>query len=381
VEAELSTGNRRSILIVDDEESIRRLLETSLEQRGYQTCLASSAHDALRELSSNSYDLVLSDLRMPAMSGLELLEAIGARHQDVGVLLLTGCNDVTLAVAAMQMGALDYVLKPFRLDQIADAIRRALERHDRELLQKRHVSHLEEVLRAQTLELRSTFEHLQDMSAAALEALVAALDVREHETQEHSKRVSEYSLHLARAMGVDPSLMLDIARGALLHDIGKIGISDNILLKAGRLTPAEWDEMRKHPGVGHWIVGGLQVLRESAEIVLAHQEKFDGSGYPRGLRGEEIPLGARIFSVVDCYDAITSDRPYRKARDYAAARDEIVRCSGTQFDPRIVEYFLLIPPGDWMEIRRRVSPGPGSVNIPKGIPGNGNSIQPHQADQ
>ncbi len=361
--SQLGTENKRSILIVDDEEPIRRLLDTLLHSRGYQTRVTSSAQDALSELSSNSYDLVLSDLRMPAMSGLELLEAISARHQDVGVLLLTGCNDVSLAVSAMQMGALDYVLKPFRLDQIGEAVRKALERHDREMLQKRHVSHLEEVVRTQTLELRSTFDHLQDMSAAALEALVAALDVREHETQAHSKRVSEYSLHLARAMGVDVSLMVDIARGALLHDIGKIGVSDNILLKPGRLTAAEWDEMRKHPTVGHWIVGGLQVLRKAAEIVLAHQERFDGSGYPRGLSGENIPLGARIFSVVDCYDAITSDRPYRKANNYAAARAEIIRCSGTQFDPRIAEVFLQIPPEDWTEIRKRVSLGPDRAKV------------------
>jgi len=365
----LGTEIKRSILIVDDEESIRRLLDTSLRSRGYHTRVAGSAQDALSELSSSSYDLVLSDLRMPAMSGLELLEAISARHQSVGVLLLTGCNDVSLAVSAMQMGALDYVLKPFRLDQIGEAVRKALERHDREMLQKRHVSHLEEVVRTQTLELRSTFDHLQDMSAAALEALVAALDVREHETQAHSKRVSEYSLHLARAMGVDVSLMVDIARGALLHDIGKIGVSDNILLKPGRLTPAEWDEMRKHPTVGHWIVGGLQVLHTAAEIVLAHQEKFDGSGYPRGLSGENIPLGARIFSVVDCYDAITSDRPYRKANNYAAARAEIIRCSGTQFDPRIVEFFLQIPPEDWTEIRKRVSPGTDRAKVLNGPQG------------
>ena len=347
---------KERILIVDDEEAIRLLLEETLKHQGYRTRAASSADEALAALSLKHFDLVLSDVRMPGMDGLGLLAEIGKRHEDVGVLLLTACDDVSMAVRAMKMGALDYVVKPLRIHEINRTIQRALDRHQKELGERRYIMRLEEVVKEQTFELRKTFEHLQDSSETALEALVAALDAREHETQAHSKRVREYTLHLARAMGVDAALLPDVSRGAMLHDVGKIGVSDNILLKPGKLTETEWIEMRRHPQTGYWILGGVQGLEAAGEIVLAHQEKFDGSGYPRRLKGEGIPPGARIFAVIDCFDAITSDRPYRKAAGYETAREEIIRWSGVQFDPYVVKHFLKIPPSDWTEIRLRILP-------------------------
>lgn len=350
----MSEVPREAILIVDDEEPIRQLLDQCLKGQGYQTSAASNAEEALSALSTSHFDLVLSDVRMPGMSGLELLEAIRSRHDEVGVLMLTACDDVFMAVQAMKMGALDYVLKPFRINEISATVRKALRLHQEDVGQRRYVLQLEEVVRNQTFELRKTFEHFQNASETTLEALVAALDARERETQAHSRRVSEYTLHLAHVVGVDEDLLADIGRGAMLHDIGKIGVSDNILLKPGKLTEAEWVEMRKHPQIGYWILDGIHGLKSASEIVLAHQEKFDGTGYPRTLKGEDIPLGARIFSVINCFDAITSDRPYRKASPYETARAEIARCSGTQFDPLIARYFLNVPPQKWQEIRARL---------------------------
>jgi cyclic di-GMP phosphodiesterase len=343
-----------AILIVDDEEPIRQLLDQCLREQGYHTRAASNADEALSVLSTSHFDLVLSDIRMPGMSGLELLAAISRRHRDVGVLMLTACDDVFMAVQAMKLGALDYVLKPFRIDEFIATVRKALRLHQEDVGKRRYVLQLEEVVRNQTFELRKTFESYQEASETTLEALVAALDAREHETQAHSIRVSEYTLHLARVMGVDEALLADIGRGAMLHDIGKIGVSDNILLKPGKLTEDEWTEMRKHPQIGYWILDGIQGLEPASQIVLGHQEKFDGTGYPRTLKGEDIPLGARIFAVIDCFDAITSDRPYRTSSTYEAARAEIESCSGTQFDPLIAQYFLNVPPQKWLEIRTRL---------------------------
>lgn len=348
----MSSKPNERILIVDDEAPIRALLNECLEGQGYRTVEASNADEALAVLSASAFDLVLSDVRMPGKSGLQLLETIAKSHDDTGVLLLTACEDVSLAVNAMKLGALDYVLKPFRLEEITATVRKALDRKHQEIIHRRYVLKLEEVIKKQTLELRQTFERLQHPSEGTLEALVTALDVREHETQAHSKRVSLFTLYLAQRMGVDPALLNDIGRGAMLHDIGKIGVSDNILMKPNRLTESEWKEMRKHPQIGYWILDGIQELKSASNIVLSHQEKYDGTGYPRRLKGEEIVLGARIFSVVDCFDAMTSDRPYRKATTYKAAREEIICCSGTQFDPLIVKYFLQIPPQKWQEIRQ-----------------------------
>lgn len=351
-QVELSAGERDRILVVDDEESIRALLEECLTLAGYDIREAKTAPEALDILSSLRFDLVISDVRMPGMSGLELLATINQRHETVGVLMMTACEDISMAVNAMKLGALDYVLKPFRLEDITSTVRKALHQHAQKMKEQRYLLQLEQVVKEQTLKLRQTFEHLHNASEITLEALTSALDARERETHAHSKRVSQYTVHLARVMGVDETLLHDIWRGAILHDIGKIGVSDNILLKPGKLSEGEWIEMRKHPQIGYWILDGIEGLKPASEIVLAHQEKFDGSGYPRQLRGEQITLGARIFSVIDCFDAMTSDRPYRRATSYAAAREELIRCSGMQFDPLVVKYFLKVSPQKWEEVCR-----------------------------
>jgi len=212
---------------------------------------------------------------------------------------------------------------------------------------------LEDLLLDHGVDLGNTLAAPASASEGTLNALVAALDAREHETEAHSRRVGEYSLVLAESMGVGLGAKEDIRKGALLHDIGKIGISDRILLKPGKLTPEEWAEMRKHPEIGYWILMGSRELRAASEIVIAHHERWDGNGYPNRLLGADIPLGARIFSVVDTFDALTSDRPYHGCESYEFARREIEMNSGTQFDPLVVEHFLRTPPGVWQDIRSR----------------------------
>ena len=208
-------------------------------------------------------------------------------------------------------------------------------------------------MREKTAELTDALRRTADAYNSTLSALVAALDAREHETSDHSQRVVRYTLAIASKMALGGDDLDQIGRGALLHDIGKIGVPDSILLKAGPLTPAEWIEMRKHPEIGHQILQSIGFLSQAAEIVLSHQERWDGGGYPRRLKGKEIALGARIFAIADTLDAMTSDRPYRRGVSYDEARAEIARCSGTQFDPACVEAFLSLTVTELTALRDR----------------------------
>jgi putative nucleotidyltransferase with HDIG domain len=203
--------------------------------------------------------------------------------------------------------------------------------------------------------LRQAMEDLEHSYDVTLEALGDALDLKDSETEGHSKRVTAYTIALARAIGISPAEIKVIARGAFLHDIGKMAIPDEILRKPGSLTPEEQEVMREHCTRGYHILRKIPFLSEAAEIVFSHQEHYDGSGYPSGLSGNQIPIGARIFAVADTLDAITSDRPYRKARSFDVARQEILRCSGTQFDPGVVEVFLKIPNELWQELRSEIT--------------------------
>ena len=339
------------VLILDDEAEVRDCVRRQLTLSGYDAACAANSIDALRMLRAGSFDVVVCDVWMPGSGGIEFLREAITRHPDTGVILMSGIHDLKLAVEAMRLGALDYLSKPFTADQIAGTVGRALgrmrERTERQLYLKR----LEDSLLEHGVELSRTLS--SPHTEGTLNALVAALDAREHETEAHSRRVGDYSLHLAEVMGVALGAREDIHKGALLHDIGKIGISDRILLKPGKLTPEEWIEMRKHPEIGYWILMGSRELRTASEIVIAHHERWDGNGYPNRLDGAAIPLGARIFSVVDTFDALTSNRPYHRSESYESARKEIETNAGTQFDPVVVEHFLRVPPAVWQDIRSR----------------------------
>ena len=328
------------ILIVDDDESVRDVISVLLKEEGYNCVCASSAEQALDLAAAEETPLVISDMKMPQHDGLWLLENFRQRYPDTSVIMLTGYGDTEAAVDCLRRGAVDYLLKPPKLTDLIRAIERALAKRRIEVARKRYQKKLERKVRDRTTELRNALRDIANTYQNTLLALVAALDAREHETSDHSLRVVQYTSAIAGRMGINGPELEEIGRGALLHDIGKIGVPDAVLLKPGKLTPEEWMEMRKHPDIGYNMIQSIPFLRVPAQIVLSHQERFDGQGYPRKLNGEEIHIGARIFAVADTLDAMTSDRPYRKGTSFANAIQEIQRCSNGQFDPEVVRAFL-----------------------------------------
>jgi putative nucleotidyltransferase with HDIG domain len=345
------------ILVVDDEEAIREVVSTLLESQGYNCTLAANGQIAATHLKTHSPDLVLSDMVMPEMDGLKLLEWIRNRDKDIPVIMVTAMHDLSTALDAIRCGAYDYILKPFEKDQLYMSVRRALE-HRRLLLENRNYQrNLEELVDEQTAQIRGALQQLESSYDDTLEALGGALDLKDAETEGHCKRVTAFTLAIAKALNVDVAQLPEIARGAFLHDIGKMAVPDQILRKPGPLTPEEQEIMRTHCAIGYEMLSRVPFLRDVAKIVLAHQERYDGTGYPNGLNGEDIPLGARIFAVADTLDAMTSDRPYRRALSLEQAKAEIARCSGTQFDPKIAAAFLSLPDSTWKE-RRASAIGP-----------------------
>lgn len=343
------------ILVVDDEAHVRSMIGATLEHQGYEVQLASSGSEATERLDRHTYDLVLTDIVMQEGSGIALLERIHTHHPQLPVVMVTAIHDISVAIDSMRRGAYDYLLKPFERDHLVATVQRALDHRHALQESKSYQQNLEQVVRARTEMLRQAMEDLEHSYDVTLEALGDALDLKDSETEGHSKRVTAYTIALARAMGISPAEIKVIARGAFLHDIGKMAIPDEILRKPGKLSVEEEQVMREHCSRGYQMLRKIPFLAEAAEIVFSHQEHFDGSGYPNGLRGTSIPIGARIFAIADAMDAITSDRPYRKAQSYEVAREEILRCAGTQFDPAIVEVFLKIPNELWQELRNEIN--------------------------
>ncbi|HEX9636294.1 MAG TPA: HD domain-containing phosphohydrolase [Acidobacteriota bacterium] len=331
---------RGKILVVDDEQVIRDSLCHLMREFGYQVESAASGAEALGHFRrAGDFDLVVTDVKMPEMSGIDLLGKLREIDSEFVPIVVSGYSETENVIGALQRGAYDFIQKPFRFQELEVVLRRGLEKKRLVHENEQHRLHLEEKVQEQTLALREAFDQLEFSYRAMLEALVAALDAREQETGQHSLRVRDYTLILARVMGLPSATLVDIDRGALLHDIGKIGIPDAILLKPSALSPEEWTVMRRHPEIGYRILSGIPVLEPAAQMVLTHQEHYGGGGYPQQLQGEQIPLSARLFAIADCFDAMTSNRPYRRALSQEAARAEIRRCGGSQFDPRLVEIF------------------------------------------
>jgi putative nucleotidyltransferase with HDIG domain len=343
------------ILIVDDEANIRSILLKHFQGEGTDCVASPSAIDALEKMKEQSFSLVISDVMMPGMSGMEFLRLVKQQDPDTAFIMITGLMDINTAVDSLRLGAFDFITKPFELSAIRRAVEQALERRRLIMVNRCYREELEHNIRERTFELKEALNDVEDSYQITLEALVTALDIREHETRAHSQRVREYALTLAQDLGLKHDDLIQTGRGALLHDVGKIGVRDSILLKPGELNKDEWVEMRKHPQIGYNILQSIEFLSPAAEIVLCHQEQWDGNGYPNRLAGEDIPLGARIFAVVDTLDAMTSDRPYRKALFFETAWNEIRACAGTQFDPHIAEAFLALPPESWMAIHDSVN--------------------------
>ncbi len=346
--------NNEKILVVDDEEAIREVICSLLTAQGLSCTPCINGRAALETFRKETFDLVISDIVMPETDGMRLLAEVRAADPDVPVIMVTAMHDISIALEAIRAGAYDYILKPFEKDQLYMSVRRALEHRQLVIENQKYQNDLEQLVEERTQQLSIALQDLEQSYDYTLEALGGALDAKDAETEGHCQRVTAFTITIARKMGVDHGMLGHIARGAFLHDIGKMGVPDHILRKPGPLTSEERNIMRRHCEIGYSVLERIPFLKEAAEIVLSHQEFYDGTGYPRRLKGEQIPLGARIFAVADALDAMISDRPYRKALSIAAAREEIERFSGTQFDPRVVEVFLAQPESLWRDIHEKV---------------------------
>jgi len=342
------------VLIIDDDERVRTSLLQSIEPVSAKVRAVGNAADALKTIESGDLDLVLSDFNMPGMSAMELLTLARRCNWDLGI-LLTGSNpEVNDVIEALRLDACDFLVKPIAPEALQSAVASAFKRLQayRDVINPS--SAMQSAIQRRNHELEAAFRDAEQSSQATLEALVTALDAREHETAAHSFRVRAYTMHLARLAGYPPALLTQLEYAALLHDVGKIAIPDNILLKPGRLSREEFELMKIHPLAGEEILNRVSFLRIASVTVRHHHERFDGKGYPDRLIGEQIPLGARLFALADTLDAITSDRPYRPARSVTVAREEIERWSGRQFDPDVVKTFSSMPENIWMDLRRQI---------------------------
>ncbi|MBI5481794.1 MAG: HD domain-containing protein [Deltaproteobacteria bacterium] len=342
------SSDPQKVLFVDDEPALCRAFARTFRHDPVSVHTVTRPADALRLLEQTEFAVIASDYRMPGMDGVALLSASRELAPSSRRLLVSGCCDFEIARQAINLAGIDQiVIKPWENDELRTVVFTA----KRHYAMAREQERLAAELHARTVQLEQANldldAKLRARTTNLLDSLIAALDLRDTETLWHSRRVASYSRRLAEAVGLGSTEVDDIERGALLHDIGKIGVRDAILRKPGQLTPAEWEEMKQHSVLGYRLLHGIDYLAAARTIVLQHQERWDGQGYPAGLRGEEIIIGARIFNVADTLDAVTSDRPYRQARGFDVARAEILRCSDTQFDPRIVAAYASVPDAEW----------------------------------
>jgi putative nucleotidyltransferase with HDIG domain len=330
-----------------------------LEHHNFFVLPVSSPGAAAEALGSDPQtDLILLDIGQDSKHLLSWMQQLSSRRNasltQAAILLLTHAEHIPQALQALQLGAYDYLATPFSQEQLLATVHRIVQYRRLRLQNDLFRHHLEQLITARTKMLQDTMQQLERSYDVTLEALGNALDLKDAETEGHSKRVTAYTMALGRAVGLNEPQLRIVGRGAFLHDIGKMAIPDAILRKPGKLTADEREIMCTHSELGYRMIKKIPYLREAAEIVYAHQECYDGSGYPRGLRGEQIHIGARIFSLADTLDAITSNRPYRKANTIAEARKEVLRCAGSQFDPAIVDVFVATPDSIWVNLREGI---------------------------
>jgi len=345
-----------SALLVDDEQLAREELSYLLKEFADIEVLASAKNglEAIKLIEQLEPDVVFLDVHMPGLDGLELIRQLHAAQPRLPIILITAFGTTETAIEATKLGAYDYLLKPFERDQLLATVSRALENRRLKLENRTYQSNLESLVEARTDQLQAAMSSLERSYDITLEALGDALDLKDAETEGHSRRVTAFTIAIAKAMGLPHEQIPIIARGAFLHDIGKMAIPDAILRKPGKLDADEVTTMQEHCYKGYQIVKKIPFLAEACEIIYSHQERYDGSGYPRGLKGKEIPLGARIFSIADTLDAIMSDRPYRPKQPFHAAKAEIEKWSGRQFDPEVVKVFLEMPEKIWDDLRKDI---------------------------
>lgn len=351
------------VLIVDDDLTTRKLLAAMLGDAGLRCKMAACVEDGERVLETESVDAVLCDLQMPGTSGMEFLAQVRARYRHLAFLMITGVDDIQVGIEAMKKGADDYLVKPLRMEVVMASLERALGKKGLERELENYRQHLERMVKERTGQLQTALRQVEGSYEETLEALGAAIDLRDSQTAGHSRRVAAYSLKIAEELGAAEHELKTVARGAWLHDIGKLAIPDAILLKPGTLTEQERMVMQSHVQIGFNLVKRIGFLADAAEIILTHHERCDGSGYPRALKTTDIPLGARIFAVADTVDAMTSDRPYRLALSFEEARDEIRRGAGSRYDSQVAGLFLSIGVENWKAMRRSLDSASATFQV------------------
>ena len=339
----------RNILIVDDEEPIRRLLGYLLEPHGYKVALAGEAREARQRMESGSYALVLCDVNMPSESGMDLIRHILTQYPSTAVIMITGLDSPVLANAALDMGAFGYVIKPFEANEVLINVANALRRRKLEIENAMHRENLEEVVRTRTIALQQALEWLERSEKElrlsreeTIQRLAIAAEYRDSSTAQHIQRMSHYCELLARRYGLSPERCDLIRTASPMHDIGKIGTPDHVLLKPGKFTPEEFKVITQHTEIGYRILAGSdsELLKVAALIAWTHHERFDGTGYPRGLKGETIPLEGRITAIADNFDALTTQRVYKPAYDFDHAKELMLKERGKHFDPELLDIFF-----------------------------------------
>jgi putative two-component system response regulator len=331
----MTEQTKTNILVVDDEPSICHLVSRLLEKQGYGCATCESAMEAVKKIESGPYELVISDIMMPGMTGIDLLARIKKSHPDIAFIMLTAIDDHDTAVRALDLGAFGYVIKPFEANELIINVVNSLQRRELEMERNRYEDRLEGEVRERTAEIRATQEQITLR-------LVTASGYRDEETGAHIRRMGEYAAILAQAMGLKGEAVEEIRLAAPMHDIGKIGVADAILRKPGKLSEEEFKQIKEHTTIGARILEGspIALLNLARDIALYHHEKWNGSGYQQGLRDEAIPLCARIVAVCDVYDALVNDRVYRPALPEDKALAIMKEGRGTHFDPRILDIFL-----------------------------------------
>jgi putative two-component system response regulator len=328
------------ILIADDEEMICSILSQRLSQEGYVCVTANNGREALQHFYAENFSLIISDINMPEMTGIELLKQVKAVQPNMLVIMITAYPEIGMVVEALHVGAYDFILKPFDLDLVVFSVKKALDKKRLEEELETYRQHLERLVEQKTAKLQKSYRTLKKAHLDSVKVLAEAIDAKDPYTRGHSDRVRKRSLRIAMKLGFSKKRLESLEFGALLHDIGKIGIRDEVLQKQGRLTPEEYQYVQEHPLIGVKIAEGIKFFKDKIPIIRHHHEHFDGRGYPDGLAGKSIPLEARIISVPDAFDAMTSLRPYRREMSQEDALAELEKSKGKQFDPQIVEIFI-----------------------------------------
>ena len=341
-----------SLLIIEKSPEKRNVLSTFFSAK-YVCDETDSIEAALPRIREKEYSVVLAGFTQTGANGLDLIPYLQSLSPRTVPVFISDSRTPGNTVRAFRAGAFEVIQMPFTLKKVEGIVDKAMGQFEMKCLKDSYQYHLEELVAERTVEVDNALEEIENSYRMTLKALVQALETRDFETHGHSERVVTFSLRLGHEIGLDKGAMRDLELGALLHDIGKIGVPDAVLRKPAKLNEEEWAKMRLHPQHGQMILRNIPFLEGAARIVAQHHEQWDGSGYPQGLRGEAIDIGARIFAVVDAFDAMVSDRVYRKGRPYDAALEELERCVGQQFDPVIVEAFKRIPPQDWEILRER----------------------------